>query len=69
MLALLLPLGGLLRPVALVIALSSTALSTLLVVLRESGEWSTPFGKLLLSAGTWGQLGPVLAVALLIRIR
>ena len=66
LLALLLPLGGLLRPVALVIALSSTALSTLLVVLRESGEWNTPFGKLLLSAGTWGQLGPVLAVTLLI---
>ncbi|MCT0216011.1 cation:proton antiporter [Synechococcus sp. CS-1330] len=60
-----LPLGGGLRPVALVVALSSTALSTLLVILRESGEWDSPLGRLLLSAGTWGQLGPVLAVALL----
>ena len=61
-----LPLGGGLRPVALVVALSSTALSTLLVILRESGEWESPLGRLLLSAGTWGQLGPVLAVALLL---
>jgi Kef-type K+ transport system membrane component KefB len=60
-----LPLGGGLRPVALVVSLSSTALSTLLVILRESGEWDSPLGRLLLSAGTWGQLGPVLAVALL----
>ena len=62
----LLPLGGGLRPVALVVALSSTALSTLLVILRESGEWDSPLGRFLLSAGTWGQLGPVLAVALLL---
>ena len=61
-----LPLGGGLRPVALVVALSSTALSTLLVILQESGEWDSPLGRLLLSAGTWGQLGPVLAVALLL---
>jgi len=65
-LAIALPLGGGLRPIALVVALSSTALSTLLVVLRESGEWGSPLGRLLLSAGTWGQLGPVLAVALLL---
>ena len=66
LLAVTLPLGGGLRPIALVVALSSTALSTLLVVLRESGEWGAPLGRLLLSAGTWGQLGPVLAVALLL---
>ena len=66
LLAFTLPLGGGLRPIALVVALSSTALSTLLVVLRESGEWGSPLGRLLLSAGTWGQLGPVLAVALLL---
>ena len=66
LLAVSLPLGGGLRPIALVVALSSTALSTLLVVLRESGEWGSPLGRLLLSAGTWGQLGPVLAVALLL---
>ncbi len=65
-LASLLPLGDGLRPVALVIALSSTALSTLVVNLRESGELTSPFGRLLLSAGTWGQLAPVLAVALLL---
>ena len=66
LLATALPLGGGLRPVALVVALSSTALSTLLVILKESGEWESPLGRLLLSAGTWGQLGPVLAVALLL---
>lgn len=66
LLASLLPLGDALRPVALVVALSSTALSTLLVILQESGEWDSPLGRQLLSAGTWGQLGPVLAVALLL---
>ena len=66
LLAALLPLGEGLRPVALVVALSSTALSTLLVILKESGEWEAPLGRLLRSAGTWGQLGPVLAVALLL---
>ena len=65
-LAALLPLGDGLRPLALVVALSSTALSTLVVILRESGELESPLGRLLLSAGTWGQLGPVLAVALLL---
>ena len=66
LLAALLPLGEGLRPVALVVALSSTALSTLLVILKESGEWEAPLGRLLRSAGTWGPLGPVLAVALLL---
>ena len=66
LLAALLPLGDGLRPVALVVALSSTALPTLVVILRESGEMEYPLGRLLLSAGTWGQLGPVLAVALLL---
>ena len=44
LLAALLPLGDGLRPVALVVALSSTARSTLLVILRESGEWEVPLG-------------------------
>ena len=66
LLATLLPLGDGLRPLALVVALSSTAFSTLFVILKDSGEWEAPLGRLLLSAGTWGQLGPVLAVALLL---
>jgi Kef-type K+ transport system membrane component KefB len=65
LLATLLPLGDGLRPLALVVALSSTAFSTLFVILKDSGEWEAPLGRLLRSAGTWGQLGPVLAVALL----
>ena len=66
LLATLLPLGDGLRPLALVVALSSTAFSTLFVILKDSGEWEAPLGRLLRSAGTWGQLGPVLAVALLL---
>ncbi|MEI6032516.1 MAG: cation:proton antiporter [Synechococcaceae cyanobacterium ELA739] len=66
LLAVTLPLGGGLRPIALVVALSSTALSTLVVILRDSGEWGSPLGRLLLSAGTWGQVCPLLAVALLL---
>ena len=44
LLAALLPLGDGLRPVALVVALSSTALSTLLVILKESGRGRPPWG-------------------------
>jgi Kef-type K+ transport system membrane component KefB len=66
LLATLLPLGDGLRPLALVVALSSTAFSTLFAILKDSGEWEAPLGRLLRSAGTWGQLGPVLAVALLL---
>jgi Kef-type K+ transport system membrane component KefB len=48
------------------IALTTTALGTLLPILRDAGELSTPFGTLFLGAGAWGELGPIVAIAILL---
>jgi len=39
---------------------------TLLPILRDSGELSTRFGKLVVGAGAVGELGPVLIVSLIL---
>ncbi len=72
-LALALSLGGLLAfgtvsfdSIGFAIALTSTALGTLLPVLRDSGELGTPFGRLFMGAGAWGELGPIVAIAILL---
>lgn len=46
------------------IVLTSTALGTLLPVLRDSGELKTPFGKFFMGAGAAGEFGPILAISL-----
>lgn len=46
------------------VALSSTALGTLLPVLRDAKELSTPFGKAVTAIGTVGEFGPLLAISL-----
>jgi Kef-type K+ transport system membrane component KefB len=48
------------------IAFTSTALGTLLPVLRDRGELHTPFGTMFLGAGAAGEFGPILAIALLL---
>jgi Kef-type K+ transport system membrane component KefB len=48
------------------IALTSTALGTLLPVLRDSKELNTPFGTLFMGAGAWGEFGPIIAISLLL---
>jgi len=48
------------------IVLTSTALGTLLPVLRDSGELQTPFGKFFMGAGAIGEFGPILAISLLL---
>lgn len=48
------------------IALTSTALGTLLPVLRDNGELSTRFGQYFLGAGAWGEFGPIIAIAVLL---
>ena len=57
--------GGL----ALAIALSTTALGTLMPILKERELLRTPVGDAVLAYGTWGELGPVLAIALLLTAR
>jgi Kef-type K+ transport system membrane component KefB len=51
-------------PVA--IALTTTALGTLLPILHENGLTEGRFGRTILAAGASGELGPVLAIALLL---
>ncbi|MDO8308827.1 MAG: cation:proton antiporter [Actinomycetota bacterium] len=48
------------------IALTSTALGTLLPILRDQGELGTPFGRLFMGAGAWGEFGPIIAISVLL---
>jgi Kef-type K+ transport system membrane component KefB len=69
-LAVLLALQPLLSlPAMLVIALVTTGLGTLLPILRDGGLLATPFGAMLLAAGTVGEVGPVVAASLVLSSR
>lgn len=48
------------------IALTSTALGTLLPILRDRGELGTRFGTLFMGAGAWGEFGPIVAISVLL---
>ncbi len=43
-------------------ALATTAIGTLIPILRDSGELRTKFGTYLLAAGAVGELGPIMLV-------
>ena len=58
-----------LESVAIAIALTTTALGTLMPILKERGLMGTQVGESVLAYGTWGELGPVLAMALLLSTR
>jgi Kef-type K+ transport system membrane component KefB len=51
------------------IALTSTALGTLLPLLRDSGRLSTEFGKNFMAAGAIGEFGPIVAISVLLGTR
>lgn len=48
------------------IALTSTSLGALMVILRENGLLNTPVGAWFRPAATWGEIGPILAIAVLL---
>ncbi|MFI8080634.1 cation:proton antiporter [Kitasatospora sp. NPDC086009] len=48
------------------LALTTTALGTILPILRDSGELPTPFGSLVMATGAVGEFGPIIAVAILL---
>ena len=52
------------RGVYIGIALTSTALGTLMPVLRDAGELPTPFGRAVTAVGAVGEFGPLLAISL-----
>ena len=61
--------GLVLDTVVVGLCLTTTALGTLLPVLRDSGILSTRFGSVMLSVGAIGEFGPVVAVAILLTQR
>lgn len=56
-------------PMMVAIALTTTGLGTLLPILRDSGQLEAPFGRMLLAAGTLGEVGPIVAVSLVLSDR
>jgi Kef-type K+ transport system membrane component KefB len=68
--------GGLLSLAGLVLslvftgsAIATTAIGTLIPLLRDAGELRTGFGTLLLAAGAVGEFGPILLVTLVLSTR
>lgn len=51
---------------AVAIALCSTALGTLLPILKDSGLMATPVGRAVLNHGAYGELAPIVAMAVLL---
>ena len=52
--------------IGIAIALTTTAMGTLLPVVRDRGQLTTPFGQFFMGAGAAGEFGPILAIALLL---
>ena len=64
-------IGGILAGLGIVVsflytgaAMATTAIGTLIPILRDNGELKTRFGKYLLAAGGVGEFGPILLVTL-----
>jgi Kef-type K+ transport system membrane component KefB len=53
-------------PLMVTLALCTTGLGILIPVFRDSGQLDTPFGRLFVAAGTLGEVGPVVAMSLLL---
>jgi Kef-type K+ transport system membrane component KefB len=51
------------------VALMTTALGVLVPILRDSGAIGTPLGRHVLASGVVGELGPILAISLMISRR
>jgi Kef-type K+ transport system membrane component KefB len=58
--------GLALDSVVLGLTFTTTALGTLLPVLRDAGVIDTEFGRFMMAVGTVGEFGPIVAVALLL---
>ncbi len=48
------------------IAMTTTAIGTLMPMLRDAGEVETPLGRFILAAGALGEFGPIVLTALLL---
>lgn len=61
--------AGSIDGIAVTFALTSTALGTLMPILHERSLVGTRLGDSILAYGTWGELGPVLAMSVLLSAR
>ena len=52
-------------PLLVTVGLSTTAIGTLMPILKDSGELESDFGTLLLGAGAAGEFGPIIVVSLI----
>src|SRR5690606_11986967 len=55
--------------VIIAIALSSTALGTLIPILRDAGEMDTAFGRVVTAIGSVGEFLPLIAISVLLSTR
>ncbi len=55
--------------IATALLLTTTALGTLIPILKDKGILGTRMGDLIISYGTWGELMPILAIAVLLSAR
>jgi Kef-type K+ transport system membrane component KefB len=53
-------------PLMVTLALCTTGLGVLVPIFRDGGQLGTPFGRLFLAAGTLGEVGPIVALSLLL---
>lgn len=53
-------------PLLVAVALSTTAIGTLLPILRDAGELDSEFGRFLLGAGAIGEFGPIILFSLIL---
>ncbi len=53
-------------PLMVTLALCTTGLGVLVPVFRDGGQLETAFGRLFLAAGTLGEVGPIVAMSLLL---
>ena len=55
--------------IAVAIAMTTTAFGTLVPIMKERGLTGTPVGRSIMAYGTWGELAPIVAIALLLSTR
>lgn len=55
--------------IAVAIALTTTAIGTLMPILKERKLMGSPVGESVLAFGTWGEIAPIVAIALLLGAR
>lgn len=53
-------------PFMVTLALCTTGLGTLIPIFRDGGQLDTPFGRLCVAGGTLGEVGPIVAMSLVL---